>query len=177
MRDFVRAAQALGYDAIEVSHVTDEEGLERLLGGSGARLTGVHAPAPKVTVKGKPNSELNLAALDEEERRLAIDHTRRSIDYAARAGARFVIVTFLASVVHSQFTAWLRDERGIDFVYAKMMADLAVFTFGQPLWLRYIVFPRSRAETLAAPETPETLAARLVQAGSQVPGSHSQTLR
>src|SRR3990170_1350162 len=92
MHDFARAAQALGYDAIEVSHATDEAGLERLLDGSGARRRGIHAPAPKTTVKGKPNSDLNLASLDKEHRRIAIDHTKRSIDYAARAAAGFVIV-------------------------------------------------------------------------------------
>ncbi|MCH8025571.1 MAG: hypothetical protein IH866_02140, partial [Chloroflexi bacterium] len=45
MHDFVRAAQSLGYDAIEVSHATPEAPFERLLDGSGARFSGIHAPA------------------------------------------------------------------------------------------------------------------------------------
>src|SRR3990172_11197517 len=87
MHDFARAARSLGYDAIEVSHATDQERLERLMDGPTARLTSIHAPAPKTTVKGKPNSDLNLASLDKEHRRIAIHHTNRSINYAARAAA------------------------------------------------------------------------------------------
>jgi sugar phosphate isomerase/epimerase len=92
MHDFVRAAQAFGYDAIEVSHSTDQPHFERLLDGSGARLSSIHAPAPRVQALGKHNSSLNLASLDDEERRTAIEHTKRSIDHAAAAGARFVVV-------------------------------------------------------------------------------------
>ena len=92
MRAFVRSAQSFGYDAIEVSHATDAPHFERLLDGSGARLSSIHAPAPRVQVLGQNNSSLNLASPDEEERRTAIDHTKRSIDHAASAGARFVVV-------------------------------------------------------------------------------------
>ncbi|MCH8994813.1 MAG: hypothetical protein IH959_07565, partial [Chloroflexi bacterium] len=53
MHDFVRAAQSLGYDAIEVSHLTAEAPFERLLDGAGVSLSGIHAPAPKVDVRGK----------------------------------------------------------------------------------------------------------------------------
>ena len=92
MHEFARTAQALGYDAIEVSHATAQEGLERLMDGAALPLSGIHAPAPKITVNGQPNGNLNLAALDEEQRQTAIDHTKRTIDYTARAGARFVVV-------------------------------------------------------------------------------------
>jgi sugar phosphate isomerase/epimerase len=95
MHDFVRAVSALGYELIEVSHSTPEGHFERLIDGSGARLSSIHAPAPRVRMEGrfgKYNSHLNLASLDDEERRLAIDHTTRSIDHAAQAGARFVVV-------------------------------------------------------------------------------------
>ncbi len=43
-------------------------------------------------MRGKVNSSLNLASLDDEERRTAIEHTKQSIDHAAAADARFVIV-------------------------------------------------------------------------------------
>jgi sugar phosphate isomerase/epimerase len=92
MHDFVRAAQAFGYDAIEVSHLTDQPCFERLLNGSGARLSSIHAPAPRVQALGKYNSSLNLASLDDEERRTGIEHTKRSIDHTAAVGARFVVV-------------------------------------------------------------------------------------
>lgn len=92
MHDFVRVAQAMGYDAIEVSHTTGEAPFERLVKGSGARLSSIHAPAPKVEVGGRSNSSLNLASLDEDERRMAIEQTKRSIDHAATEGARFVVL-------------------------------------------------------------------------------------
>ena len=92
MHNFVRVAEAMGYETIEISHATAEAPFQRLLDGSGARLSSIHAPAPKVTVGGRSNSSLNLASLDEEERRTAIEQTEGSIDHAARAGARYVVI-------------------------------------------------------------------------------------
>jgi sugar phosphate isomerase/epimerase len=92
MHDFARAAQALGYDAIEVSHATGQEAYDRLTDGAGARLSSIHAPAPKVQVNGRSNSSLNLASLDAGERALAVEQTKRSIDEAARQGAGYVVV-------------------------------------------------------------------------------------
>ena len=92
MHDFVRATRALGYGAIEVSHNTAEAPFERLVNGSGATISSIHAPAPETMVGGRRNASLNLASLDEEERRTAIQQTERSIDHAAALGARFVIV-------------------------------------------------------------------------------------
>ena len=92
MHEFVRVSRALGYDAIEVSHATPEPQFERLLDGGGARLSSIHAPAPRVKVGSKLNGQLNLAALDDTECRTAIDHTKRSIDHAAANDARFVVV-------------------------------------------------------------------------------------
>jgi sugar phosphate isomerase/epimerase len=92
IHDFVRVAERCGFDAVEVSHSTPQAQFERLLDGAGARLSSIHAPAPRVEVRGKPNGSLNLASLEDEERRLAIEHTKRSIDHAAGTGARFVVV-------------------------------------------------------------------------------------
>jgi sugar phosphate isomerase/epimerase len=100
MHDFARDAQRFGFDAIEVSHSTPVEKFERLLnglpatlkGGPRMKLSSIHAPAPRVQVNGKPNSSLNLASLGDEEFRLAIEHTKGSIDQCAATGARFVVV-------------------------------------------------------------------------------------
>jgi sugar phosphate isomerase/epimerase len=110
MHDFVRAAQAFGYDAIEVSHLTDQPHFERLLDGSGARLSSLHAPAPRVEALGKNNSSLNLASLDDEERHTGIEHTKRSIDHAAAAGARFVVV-HLGAVGKDEMLSSERKQR------------------------------------------------------------------
>jgi sugar phosphate isomerase/epimerase len=113
MHDFVRATQALGYDAIEVSHLTTEPLLDRLLDGSGARLSSIHAPAPLVEVDGRRNSSLNLASLDDAERRTAIEHTKRSIDRAVAASARFVVV-HLGGVGSEMLDSELRMRRLFD---------------------------------------------------------------
>ena len=92
MHAFVSTAQSLGYDAIEVSHHTREDGFARLLNGSGATFSGIHAPAPNREALGKRNNTLNLASLDDEERLTAIAETKISIDHAAAVDAGFVIV-------------------------------------------------------------------------------------
>jgi putative flippase GtrA len=66
---------------------------------------------------------------------------------------RFVLVTLGASLVHGQLVVWLRDRFGVPYVPSKMISDVAVFTFGQLLLLRYVVFPKAKASSgdLSAP--------------------------
>lgn len=92
MHDFARDALRFGFDAIEVSHSTPVEKFERLLDGSGAVLSSIHAPAPRVQVNGRPNGSLNLASLDNAERDLALEHTKGSIDHCSATGARYLVV-------------------------------------------------------------------------------------
>jgi sugar phosphate isomerase/epimerase len=103
----------MGFDAIEVSHSTDTPTYERLLAAHGVRLSSIHAPAPRVEVNGAPNSSLNLASIDEDERRLAIEHTKGSIERAEAAGARFVVV-HLGGVGNAMFDAELRMRKLYD---------------------------------------------------------------
>ena len=91
MHAFAEASKALGYDSIEISHSTPTEQFERLLDGSGATISSIHAPSPLVRIDGKRNSSLNLAALD-GERDTAIEFTKGSIDHAANVGAGYVVV-------------------------------------------------------------------------------------
>jgi sugar phosphate isomerase/epimerase len=93
MASFAAVARDAGYSGIEVSHSTDEAGLEVLLTQSLAPVRSLHAPAPRAaTRRGVPNGDLNLAALDEDERAEAVAQTARTIAFAARAGARTVVV-------------------------------------------------------------------------------------
>ncbi len=64
----------------------------------------------------------------------------------ASPAIRFLIATVLSSIAHGQLVVWMRDNAGIPFVVSKMAADLVVFTFGQMLLLRYVVFPKKKAE-------------------------------
>lgn len=113
MHDFVRDAQRFGFDAIEISHSTPTEKFERLLNGSGATISSIHAPAPRVPVNGKPNGSLNLAALDEEERKLALTYTKGSIDHAAKVGARYVVV-HLGGAGNAMLPSELKMRRHFD---------------------------------------------------------------
>ncbi len=93
MHAFVREAIALGYDAIEVSHATPQAQFERLMSHPEAPISSIHAPAPLVRIDdNRANSALNLAALDDAERRAAIDHTKHTIELTRDAGGKYVVV-------------------------------------------------------------------------------------
>lgn len=90
---FARFAAAAGYDAIEISHSTPFEKIERILESAALPVTSVHQPAPWVRhSNGRGNSYCNLGALDRDERRAAIDYATKSIDLCGRTGARRLIV-------------------------------------------------------------------------------------
>jgi sugar phosphate isomerase/epimerase len=56
-------------------------------------LSSLHAPAPnRLLENGRRNAEANLASPDAEQTRFALDETKVTIDYAADAGLRYVVV-------------------------------------------------------------------------------------
>ncbi len=90
---FARFARDAGYDAIEISHSTPVEKIERILESAALPVTSVHQPAPWVRhSNGRGNSHVNLAGLDGDERRAAIDYAKTSIEWCARIGASRLIV-------------------------------------------------------------------------------------
>ena len=90
---FRRLVASFGFDAIEVSHSTDEAGLDVLMGEGEIPLSSLHAPTPRrALADGRPNGDANLASLDADERRLAIAETRRTIDFAGRARLPKIVV-------------------------------------------------------------------------------------
>ena len=89
-RDFIAE---MGYDAIEISHLTDPPGLMTLLTKGAIPLSSLHAPTPnRVLGNGRRNAEANLASPDADQTRFALDETKATIDYAADAGLRYVVV-------------------------------------------------------------------------------------
>ena len=93
MDRFREAVAELGYDAIEVSHSTEEPGLRVLLGAGEPHVSSLHAPTPRRDLPdGRTNGEANLASTDEAQRRVAIAETLRSVDFAADAGLPYVVV-------------------------------------------------------------------------------------
>ena len=57
---------------------------------------------------------------------------------------KFAGSTAIAMVIHATLVGMLADRVGINVVLAKLCADVLVFSVGQLLILRYIVFPRKK---------------------------------
>lgn len=115
MAAFAEVARAAGYSHIEVSHSTDETGLRALLAQTTLPLSSLHAPTPLTRdAARRPNTDLNLAATDESERRAALAAHARTIDFAAEHGIGYV-------VVHLGYTAGgpLAGETALRRLYAQ----------------------------------------------------------
>jgi sugar phosphate isomerase/epimerase len=90
---FLDRAAELGFSGVEINHSMDAAQAGAILAQRRLPVVAVHAPAP---LERHPsagwNRSLDLAAEDEAERALAVRYTQRSIDLAAQAGARIVVV-------------------------------------------------------------------------------------
>jgi sugar phosphate isomerase/epimerase len=92
MADFACTARRLGFPAIEVNYMVPPKGVDQLTASSEMAIVALHAPTRRVRVAGGRWSEaLNLASLDEGERRLAVRLGRRTLDLAAKVGASVVV--------------------------------------------------------------------------------------
>jgi putative flippase GtrA len=58
---------------------------------------------------------------------------------------RYALTTLGAMAVHAPLVGILVDRLDVDLVVAKLMADVLVFSIGQLLLLRYLVFRKSPA--------------------------------
>ena len=112
---FAGFVEAMGYDAIEVSHSTPVEKIEGIL-SYGFPITSIHQPAPWVRhSNGRGNSHVNMASLDEDERRAAVDYAAKSVEWASRVGAnRLVVHLGQVSDVPEQFEEELEMRRMFD---------------------------------------------------------------
>ncbi|HLF77478.1 MAG TPA: sugar phosphate isomerase/epimerase [Dehalococcoidia bacterium] len=90
---FRAAVKAMGYDAIEVSHSTEQPGLQTLLGSKSLPVSSLHAPTPRRKLQdGRVNGDANLASVNEDERRMAVDEHIRSIKYCAQYRIPLLVV-------------------------------------------------------------------------------------
>jgi len=92
MHRFAEAASRLGFPAVEINYVIPQEGVEELLTSNHVSVVSLHSPTPRIKAGGRWSDALNLAALDEDERVQAVRLACTTIDYAARAGARYVVI-------------------------------------------------------------------------------------
>lgn len=66
----------------------------------------------------------------------------------APQAAKFALATFGSMWVHAGAVWLLADRLGLNVVLAKLLADIAIFSVGQLVLLRYVVFPRRKPEAL-----------------------------
>ncbi len=93
MTRFAEAVVRLGYPAVEINYVIPPEGVEELLTSNHVSVVSLHSPTPRVKAEnGRWSEALNLAALDDDVRQQAVRLACTTIDYAARAGARYMVV-------------------------------------------------------------------------------------
>lgn len=93
LNGFLQRAGELGYAGVEINHSMDASQAGAILGFGSLTVTGVHGPAPLERHASLGwNRDLNLASTDSRERALAVEYHRASIDLAASAGARVVVV-------------------------------------------------------------------------------------
>ncbi|MEX2238232.1 MAG: sugar phosphate isomerase/epimerase [Dehalococcoidia bacterium] len=91
LREFADAARKFGFEGIEINYAIPEEGV-KILVEEGIPVLSMHAPAPLDRLPdGLWNYNLNLASTDEQERREAVKHHKRTVDWAERAGAPYVV--------------------------------------------------------------------------------------
>jgi putative flippase GtrA len=66
---------------------------------------------------------------------------------------KFVLTTAVAMVIHASLVYIFADRLRIPVVFAKIIADIIVFSVGQLLVMRYFIFPKKRtAGATAAPD-------------------------
>ncbi|QFG04120.1 sugar phosphate isomerase/epimerase family protein [Tepidiforma bonchosmolovskayae] len=113
---FARFAAEAGYDAVEISHSTPAAKVAAIRAARVLPIVSIHQPAPYERLpNGRGNGSLNLAALDEDERRQAVAAAARSIDLAAEVGARRVVVHLgHVGTVSEQFEEELALRRAFD---------------------------------------------------------------
>lgn len=93
LSEFARVARSLGYEALEVSYVVPREGVEQLLDGGTLPIVSLHSPVPRLRHgDGRWSDSFNLASTDEAERRQAVAYSVATLEWAARAGARCVVL-------------------------------------------------------------------------------------
>lgn len=69
----------------------------------------------------------------------------------AGQAVRFIISTLIAMSIHAPLVGILADRLGVPVVVAKLIADVLVFSIGQLLALRFVVFRKPRENQAEQP--------------------------
>ena len=63
---------------------------------------------------------------------------------AAPQAVKFALATGVCMLIHAGLVGFLTDRLGVPVVVSKLIADICVFSVGQLLVLRYLVFPKKK---------------------------------
>ena len=122
--DFVTAAQRIGFHQFELNHQVDSRMLADL-DFAHLTITAVHEPCPADI----PTPELKsrgwlLSATNEENRKQGVRFVMRSVDFARKVGARFVIVHLGSVSVTPQWEFDLRRLYNQRKIYSPEAVEL-----------------------------------------------------
>jgi len=121
MPAFGRKAAELGFEYAEINYVIPPLGVDALIESRTIAFSSVHSPCPRVKMPDGKNSEnLNLAGLDDDERRLAVDVAKTSVDTAVRAKTSLLVV-HLGGVGDKMF----HEEKQLRKLYDSLTKDAA----------------------------------------------------
>lgn len=92
LSDFAQAAQEAGFHRFELSHIVTPDMFEGFYPGDYC-VVSLHAPCPNALPEGGHQArDVQLAALDEQDRALAVKMASATIDMAYRYGATAVVL-------------------------------------------------------------------------------------
>jgi sugar phosphate isomerase/epimerase len=114
MPDFAAKAVDLGFGHVEINYVIPPASVDALLESGHVAFSSVHSPCPRVKMPdGRHSEHFNLAAQDQEERRLAVDVAKASVDTAVRAGTGYLVV-HLGGIGGEMFEEEKKLRKGYD---------------------------------------------------------------
>ncbi len=95
--DIIKEIKALGFDCIELGANSTKKQVEDIITLYDAQkieVSSVHNICPVVEEEGKQHIEIGdrIASLDEEERRLAVAYSKKTIEVAKRVNAKVVVI-------------------------------------------------------------------------------------
>jgi sugar phosphate isomerase/epimerase len=109
VRSFAEAAQAMGFQAIELSHIVTPEMVNGLSPGE-IEVASLHYPAPHILHGSGVKGDKLLTSPDEDARRWAVVQGYRSMDYAQAVGAG-VMCLHLGWVEMDTYLCWALEQR------------------------------------------------------------------
>ena len=92
MADFLKDVREFGFTHLELSSALKPDTLNSLLQAEDLKVSSVHAPCPNRDTPEGLAGTLSLSSLAEEQRRLAVENVKQTVDLAVQVHAPAVVV-------------------------------------------------------------------------------------